>query len=726
MKTINNTPAQANANSNNATRMLSTVIGKFLTLVILMLMAVLPSNARNKVAEVWVENIKYSIYDDGTAGVNEIGINMSNFTLPANMQDLVEYKGRKYVVTIVETSIHCVTNDYALDHGIYNYFDSFKLPSKLVEIKESALIGVSTVKNGDHQQGVKSSMEFPASLKIIGPHAFERNGLDIINLPENLESLGEYAFYKSKLVSTVTFDNKLRRIPSFAFAESPKLASLTLGNNVEVIGNHAFAECPNLTSVTLGNNIEKIDNWAFKECKKIRQLNLPNSLKVIGIEAFAGIDSLRQVALPAKIDSVKAAAFGSCPNLVLLTFSGNIPYFPRAAFDKNPGLLFMQVLSATPQELRKAIPGCESRILVVPDGAVEAYKNAEYWKKFKDIIPASIIRFEGNNLNLNYNGLHFQQRMNERCWVVTGMEGCKTTINIPSEVFGLPVTQIADRAFYGMRDNVESISLPETLTSIGYMSFASLKILDTLEMPESLQSVNADAFKYSDVHDVVINNNAVLKSECFKNTDLQNVTFGENVSEMPDEIFWGYTIKSITFKGNKITRIGDKAFCGHHMSSIEIPEGVTSIGDHAFSGDGFLSELILPESLKEIGSRAFYRENNIKVIVNHASESERVGSEAFKDEVLANATLRIHSNLEYMYKGDEYWGQFQNIELIEGESKVKGFSLGSDDDNVTGIEDTLVPERPVSSAAYNIAGQSANVNNIHGIVIKNGKKMMMR
>lgn len=724
MKTINNTPAQANANSNNATRMLSTVIGKFLTLVAILLTAVLPSNARNKVAEVWVENIKYSIYDDGTAGVNEIGINMSNFTLPANMQDLVEYKGRKYVVTIVETNIHCVTNDYALDHGIYNYFDSFKLPSKLVEIKESALIGLSTVKNGDHQQGVKSSMEFPASLKIIGPHAFERNGLDIINLPENLESLGEYAFYKSKLVSTVTFDNKLRRIPSFAFAESPKLASLTLGNNVEVIGNHAFAECPNLTSVTLGNNIEKIDNWAFKECKKIRQLNLPNSLKVIGIEAFAGIDSLRQVTLPAEIDSVKAAAFGSCPNLVLLTFSGNIPYFPRAAFDKNPGLLFMQVLSATPQELRKAIPGCESRILVVPDGAVEAYKNAEYWKKFKDIIPASDISFEGNNLTLKYNGFFYKRLKDQRSWTIEGSYERATDLNIPSELLGWPVTGIADFAFDG--DSwIENIKLPETITSIGYKSFASLVNLHTLEMPANLQNVDWHAFDVCDINNLIINDAAFLESACFHDARIENVTFGENVSEIPNDSFWGQRLKSITFKGNKVKRIGDRAFYYNRLSKVEIPEGVISIGAHAFDGMNTIVEVSLPESLKEIGDWAFDFQNNIEII-NCAGFPENVGSAPFSDNVMANATLRIHSNFEYWYKGDEYWGQFQNIELIEGESKVKGFSLGSDDDNVTGIEGTLVPERPVSSAAYNIAGQSANVNNVHGIVIKNGKKMMMR
>ncbi len=699
MKTINNTPAQANANSNNATRMLSTVIGKFLLLAILMLMAVLPCNARNKVAEVKVENIKYSIYDDGTAGVKYIYMT-DIIHGPAYLQDFVEYKSRRYVVTTTECK------KQGMDFGYFGnskfYLDYLKLPSKLVEITDSSFVGLKGMSwYREINPNASFSIQFPASLKIIGNHAFDSNELDTINLPENLESLGEYAFYKSQWLNTLTFGNKLRKISAYAFAESYKLASLTLGNNVE-----------------------EIDNWAFKECKNIRQLNLPNSLKVIGIEAFAGIDSLRQVTLPAEIDSVKAAAFGSCPNLVLLTFSGKIPYFPRAAFDKNPGLLFMQVLSATPQELRKAIPGCESRILVVPDGAVEAYKNAEYWKKFKDIIPASDISFEGNNLTLKYNGFFYKRLKDQRSWTIEGSYERPTDLIIPSELLGWPVTGIADFAFDG--DSwIENIKLPETITSIGYKSFASLVNLHTVEMPENLQNVDWHAFDVCDISNLIINDAAFLESACFHDARIENVTFGENVSEIPNDSFWGQKLKSITFKGNKVKRIGDRAFYYNRLSKVEIPEGVISIGAHAFDGMNTIVEVSLPESLKEIGDWAFDFQNNIEII-NCAGFPENVGSAPFSDNVMANATLRIHSNFEYWYKGDEYWGQFQNIELIEGESKVKGFSLGSDDDNVTGIEESLVPERSASSAAYNIAGQSANVNNIHGIVIKNGKKMMMR
>lgn len=123
----------------------------------------------------------------------------------------------------------------------------------------------------------------------------------------------------------------------------------------------------------------------------------------------------------------------------------------------------------------------------------------------------------------------------------------------------------------------------------------------------------------------------------------------------------------------------------------------------------------------------------------------------FSQDVLEKATLYFPHNAEEKYKKVKllYFENHKGFETIDAnsseeinsfkeinsskdlkfdnESSVKGFSLDNDDDdNVTGIEESLVSERPVSSAAYNIAGQSANVNNIHGIVIKNGKKMMMR
>lgn len=699
MKTINNTPAQTNANSNNAARMISTAIGKLLLLATLMLMAVLPSNAQNKVAEVKMDDIVYNIYDNGTASVKYI-LFPESYERAAYLQDFVKYEGRNYVVTTVECKDNGKHTHLSLQPC---YVNPLKLPSKLTEIKEYSFVGLKGIYGVTRRWNNGSfTVEFPASLRIIGQHAFEKNELDTINLPENLDSLGEYAFHNSVELRTLTIGNKLRNIPSFAFSDSP-----------------------NLVTLTLGNSIETIDSWAFMNSKKINQLNLPNSLKTIGVEAFAGIDSLRQVTLPAGIESVKKYAFGSCPNLVLITFSGNVPNFPRGTFDKNPGLIFMQVLSATPQKLSKAIPGCESRTLIVPDKALEAYENAEYWKNFKEILPASAISFDGNTLNLIYNGLRLQQKMNNRSWIVTGTVDCWTSLDIPSEVLGLPVTHIADNAF---SNNywIESINLPETLISIGYRAFYGLGKLHSVVMPESLQDVKPEAFGGTSINNAVINNNAVLKSKCF-DSYLETVTFGENVSEMPDDIFRGYyNIKAITFKGNKITRIGSRAFYGTKLSKVEIPEGVTSIGSEAFSGNWTIVELSLPESLQQIDKRAFEIQDNIKVIINNASIPASVGSAAFNKEVLANATLYVHSNFEYWYKGDEYWGQFQNIELIEGESKVKGFSLGSDDDNVTGIEESLVPERSASSAAYNIAGQSANVNNVHGIVIKNGKKMMMR
>lgn len=59
-------------------------------------------------------------------------------------------------------------------------------------------------------------------------------------------------------------------------------------NNVTSIGSYAFTECPGLTSVTLGNNLDSIEFWAFKGCTNLTSITIPNGVTYIGGDAFYG------------------------------------------------------------------------------------------------------------------------------------------------------------------------------------------------------------------------------------------------------------------------------------------------------------------------------------------------------------------------------------------------------------------------------------------------------
>ena len=74
------------------------------------------------------------------------------------------------------------------------------------------------------------------------------------------------------------------------------------------------------------------------------------------------------------------------------------------------------------------------------------------------------------------------------------------------------------------------------------------------------------------------------------------------------------TITSITLPEG-LTSIEDEAFSGCNLTSITIPESVISIGKSAFSGCSNLLSVIIPNGVTSIGSSAFYECSNLKSIM---------------------------------------------------------------------------------------------------------------
>lgn len=82
-------------------------------------------------------------------------------------------------------------------------------------------------------------------------------------IPDNVTSIGEYAF--SYCTSLIT---------------------VTIGDNVTSIGNNAFLGCSSLTSVTIPNKVTIVDELAFADCYSLKNITIPSSVTSIGNSAF--------------------------------------------------------------------------------------------------------------------------------------------------------------------------------------------------------------------------------------------------------------------------------------------------------------------------------------------------------------------------------------------------------------------------------------------------------
>lgn len=159
-------------------------------------------------------------------------------------------------------------------------------------------------------------MNLPNSITRIDDFAFAWSKVRFINLPQNLEYLGEKAFYECWELYSITIPNSLRKIGDSAFEGCWEMRELSLGNSVEIIGKHAFFSNFELEKLKLPSSVRTIKAGAFGGCRKLKDLEIPYNVETIELGAFQGCHSLSRILLPSSIRNIGAYAFHDCEDIV--------------------------------------------------------------------------------------------------------------------------------------------------------------------------------------------------------------------------------------------------------------------------------------------------------------------------------------------------------------------------------------------------------------------------
>ena len=202
--------------------------------------------------------------------------------------------------------------------------------------------------------------------------------------------------------------------------------------------------------------------------------------------------------------------------------------------------------------------------------------------------------------------------------------GNDAVVNIPSEINGTPVTTIGNAAF---RDSsVTSVTIPASVTEIGANAFAGCTNLTSVNYigdwskltiqsgnPAVEDAVNAQLFDF----EFIPNNTAVIVKKY--NGTAADVTIpshykGKPVTMIDHAAFHDSAVTSVTIP-DSVTSIPDDAFafCSQ-LTNISIPNSVTFIGFSAFNSCTSLKSITLPSSLSTIQSSAFYNCGNLETI----------------------------------------------------------------------------------------------------------------
>lgn len=161
-------------------------------------------------------------------------------------------------------------------------------------------------------------------------------------------------------------------VARFQFYYLTSLRSIVLPSYITSIENCGFEGCDNLYSVTTPSTLTKIGDYAFQYCKSLSSINLPESLTYIGADAFALCTSLQSIYLPHSLKKIDIGAFERCTGIKFV-----YTYNPQPlTFEYDP---FCLGSNLDKDWRRKAT-------LYVPKGSKQSYTNAEYWRKFKNIV----------------------------------------------------------------------------------------------------------------------------------------------------------------------------------------------------------------------------------------------------------------------------------------------------------------------------------------------------
>ena len=457
--------------------------------IILLLLAILPPAAYAYDFE--VDSIYYNITND-----NEASVTYKQKTAYAYLND---YRGD---VTIPETVIYNGITYYITAIGYNAFRDCYALtsadiPNSVTSIGENAFSGCNAL----------TSIVIPNSVTSIGEAAFSGcSGLTSVTIPNSVTNISICAFQGCNALTSVDIPNSVTSIDDFAFSYTG-LRSVAIPNSVTSIGNAVFSYCSDLTSVTIPNSVTFFGHGTFSHCPNLTDITIPNSVTAIGESAFSNCTGLTSIDIPNSVTSIGDGAFYGCTGLSTITIPYSVSTIDHAAFYGCTGLTEITSLPMIPPTVGSyAFYSCNVSILYVPKDAVNAYRSADVWKNFTNIVG---IDYVPPVSTFEMDGIYYRIKDANSVSVIANEEAeayyagdvvIPDTVTYEDDTY--VVTSIANSAFENCYD-LTSITISNTVETIGELAFQGCTGLTSVTIGSGVTSIGAKAFNYCNALETV-------------------------------------------------------------------------------------------------------------------------------------------------------------------------------------------------------------------------------
>ena len=437
----------------------------------------------------------------------------------------------------------------------------------------------------------------------------------------------------------------LKSVEDYAFDCCNSLQSINIPNSVTSIGEGVFCGCGSLQSITIPDSVTIIKEYAFWHCESLQSINIPNSVTSIGEDAFCSCESLQSINIPDNLQEISKPlkdVFGNCPLKTIFIKKTNKFYKRFKLFAKENDI---QLVDPAVNESRTNF------------GLAKRARSQASSKDAVDTV--SQIQFEDPEVErvCHEHGVYtiddaakvtsiekwFQKnqkikKFNELKWF-TGLTNigkeefcvCKSlqSINIPDSV-----TSIRYKAFSGCK-SLQSITIPDRVTLIESYAFIWCTSLKTSNIPDSVTSIGDDVFfGCSDLEAIYISKRCPvynkIKEDYPENPEVNesrtNLGLAKKTRQQAQDKDAVDNINIINFEDPEVEcichehdvyTIGDAAkvtsikewFSDEHdiksFNEFKYFTGLKSVENYAFNWCTSLQSINIPDSVTSIGREAF-------------------------------------------------------------------------------------------------------------------------
>ncbi len=422
------------------------------------------------------------------------------------------------------------------------------------------------------------------------------------------------------------------------------------GMPVVKIDDYCFNGDSRKVSVT-DDSLEKHPNRFFN--RRVKRVVVPSTVRTIGVNAFGSMDRLEEVVFSEGLITIEEYAFSGCPKLKEIKLPDSLVDFTLLSLDGTPVEELTLGTNVTAPDLtedqgtsiRRIICNAErvsfEEVSLSRSSALEEIvcngtflggnlKGSSIKRivcnrsvYYRTVISMASEKFtfcsdaQGGNIVFStldsdikktYRSGAFRYYLNDKSEaVITGYTGKDRNVIVPETLGSYKVTAIAPLAFSSLNfeklknntdgevasDKLLSVTLPDTVKTIGSFAFASSTSLESVNIPEGVE---------------------IIPEECFRSCEsIKSISLPESVREIKDSAFKDCKeLECVQMKG--IVNVENKAFyqC-HKLEKVAYSDNLKSIGEDAFyfcnlTGDFDLS------TVEKIGERAFGFNQNIKKV----------------------------------------------------------------------------------------------------------------